>query len=148
MAEDERVALFETRAKQKEDEVKSVLGSRWINLVPADPNGKQVAEKPLDRSNIPATPDVLVNDGVGLQASLSLSIDDESDSRNPMRMPGNDRETDPRDAHKSAVAHALANWQPTEEFISRTSHEPDPRKHYNGDEPLWVKDGRDLGWKI
>lgn len=102
--EDKRAALFELRALEKQDEVKSILREQvptentpwWTYFVEADAaNPKQLVREPLDRSSVPATPDVLVGNGLGLQAFLSLGKGKALGHRNPARMPGQGPETGP-----------------------------------------------------
>lgn len=125
---EERAALFETRAKQKEAEVKSTLREDahsedvpwWIEFVQADPDGKKLSKAPLDRSSILATPDVLLNDPVGLQPFLVLGKAPRGSTanRNPSQMPGPGPDTDP----------AVMSMGRAVKMFGQLSLEPEPEK--------------------
>lgn len=112
VADADRVALFETRAKEKEDEVKSILRQHtpgWIEFVEADPHGKRLGEEPLDRSSIPATPDTLLGHPGGLQTFLALGKGRKLGHRNPTRMPGEGNETGPAVMSLGRATNMLGN---------------------------------------
>jgi hypothetical protein len=138
VAGDKCLALFELRAQNKEDEAKTILRQEapaenmdwWLNFVEADPNSKKQTDEPIDPSNILATPDVLLNEGVGLQAYLVLGKGKVAGHRNPSRMPGRGPETGPALMSLGRSMHTFGDLSPQPEapLVPITGVAPPPPK--------------------
>jgi hypothetical protein len=148
-AGDKRRALFELRAGEKETEAKTILRQQapaenmdwWIDFVEADPNSKKQTEEPIDPSNILATPDVLLDDGVGLQAYLVLGKGKVAGHRNPSRMPGRGPETGPALMSLGRAMQTFGDLSPQPETETITGVAPLPPKPRTERE-LRIADGR------
>jgi hypothetical protein len=152
VAGDKRLALFELRAQNKENEAKTILRQEapaenmdwWLDFVEADPSSKkQTDDEPIDPSNILATPDVLLDDGVGLQAYLVLGKGKVAGHRNPSRMPGRGPETGPALMGLGRAMQTFGDLSPQPEgpLVPITGVAPPPPKPRTERE-LRIADGR------